>query len=292
MPVRSLPSFHYNTTIASEAHNSPNLSPVILHMFSMPTHEPSIPHSEKFYFPDSAGGLSVFKVAGIYYKVHRYLLDRESPVFKEMFSSPPPYYEGRDGRNKERPINIPDVSRSEFEALLDFLYNGGFSCFKFDLFIHLKDIEISANAAPKQKIKLFEETITNIRRRLFEDGTFTILDLLSISLRFEFDRIAKLAVGIIDLLDKWHAPDFVTWQGDLQVIKRIKMALRHDALQHWCLPALQVLISRPAPLTAEEGRSLGYRRMSIIAAEREKASKSGNSNIKSIPPGFLFPWSD
>ncbi|KAF8810251.1 hypothetical protein BYT27DRAFT_7240802 [Phlegmacium glaucopus] len=265
-------------------------------MFSMPndSDESITLQSEKFYFPDSAGGLSVFKVDGIYYKVHRYLLERESPVFKAMFNSPPPYG-GQDGQSKEKPINIPDVSRSEFEALLDFLYNGGFSCFKFDLFIHLKDIEIPASTAPKHKIKSFEEAIANIRRQLFEGDAFTILDLLSISLRFEFERITKIAVGIIDLLDKWHAPDFVSWQdnetGDLRIVKRINMALRHDALRHWCLPALQVLISRPAPLTAKEGRSLGYHRMAVVAAEREKAVKSGNSNIKSIPPGFLL-WSD
>ncbi|KAF8803467.1 hypothetical protein BYT27DRAFT_7244290 [Phlegmacium glaucopus] len=265
-------------------------------MYSAPTDKSTQAGSgtlhERFYFPHSAGGLSVFKVDETYYQVHRYLLERESPVFKAMFnSSSPPPYEGEDGQSNERPINIPDVSCSEFEALLDFLYTGGFPY--FDLFIRLKDIEISANTAPKQKIKLFEETMTNIRHKLFEDDAFAIFDLLSISLRFGFERITKTVVGIIDLLDKWHAPDSMSWQdtdvtGDLRVVKRINMSLRHNALGHWCLPALQVLISRPAPLTAEEGRSLGYHRMAIVAAEREKAAKSGNIIIKFIPSEFLL----
>ncbi|KAF8803465.1 hypothetical protein BYT27DRAFT_7340904 [Phlegmacium glaucopus] len=244
---------------------------------------------ERFYFPHSAGGLSVFKVDETYYKVHRYLLERESPIFEAMFSPPsPPPYEGEDGQSNERPIHIPDVSCSEFEALLDFLYTGGFSY--FELFIHLKDIDVSANTAPKQKIKLFGETIANIRRKLFDDDAFAIFDLLSISLHLGFERITKTVVGIIDLLDKWHAPDSMSWQdtdtGDLRVVKRINMAMTYNALKHWRLPALQVLISRPAPLTSEEGRSLGYHRMAIVAAEREKAVKSGN--IKSIPPEFFF----
>jgi BTB/POZ domain len=51
------------------------------------------------------------------------MLERESSVFKAMFSSPSPS-EGQNGESNEKPINIPGVSHSEFEALLDFLDNG------------------------------------------------------------------------------------------------------------------------------------------------------------------------
>jgi len=229
---------------------------------------------KKFYLPDSASGLSVFKVDGIHYKVHRYLLERESPVFETMFSSPSPF-EGQDGESNERPINIPDVTRSEFEALLDFLYNGAFSgCDYF-----LDPVPLSTE---KQKTKLLTEKIADIRSKISDDNT--LFDLLSISLRFEFERITKTVLSTIDFflnLDEWNTP-----ARDLQAAKRINMALSHDILRYWILPAFQSLVSRPAPLTADEGRCLGFHRMAIVAAERERNIRKGGT--VAIPPEFFL----
>jgi len=242
---------------------------------------------EKFYFPDSAGGLSVFKVDWTYYKVHRFMLERESQVFKAMFSSPSPP-EGQDGESDEKPIEIPDVSCSEFEALVDFLYNGAFSCLEL-LIDSSTNISISpALTAKKQKTKSSTEMIENIWRKI-TDNRLPIFDLISISLRFEFERITKVAVGVVDLLDR-HCSDPTGWSftdGDLQAIKRINMAFRHDVLRHWLLPAYQSLVLRNAPLTADEIKRLGYHRMAIVAAEREKRLHMGH-RISSVPPGFLI----
>jgi hypothetical protein len=160
-----------------------------------------------------------------------------------------------------------------------------------NLFLHLKDTEIPANLTAKQKIKLYDDATSSIRRKLSNNGsdTMAIFDLLSISLRFEFERIVNMIVSIIDLFDKF------SWQddtGDLQAAKRINMAVRHDAIRNWCLPALKALVNRQAPLTAEEGRRLGYHRMAIIAEQREKRLRQGpvatpGSLVTSIPPGFL-----
>lgn len=165
-----------------------------------------------------------------------------------------------------------------------------------NLFLHLKNTEIPANIPAKQKVKLYDEAISSIRRKLSDNETLAIFDLLSISLRFEFERIINMIVGIIDLLDK-HSREStsssnLSWQddntGDLQAVKRINMALRHDALRHWCLPALQALVNRPAPLTAEEGRRLGFHRMAVVAEEREKRLRPGSLVVTSIPPEFLL----
>jgi len=169
------------------------------------------------------------------------------------------------------------------------------SIFLFRPFYRFKGYRhIPTNTNAKQKLKLFADAMANIRRKLSDDNAFAIIDLLFISLRFECERITKMAVGIIDLLDK-HVPDFGSWAatatGDLTAVKRINMALRHDAaLRHWCLPALQCLVNRPAPPTAEEGRSLGYHRMAIVVAEREERLRSGGRGpgLKSIPAPFLL----
>lgn len=161
------------------------------------------------------------------------------------------------------------------------------------------NFEIPSGIPVKRKIKLYEEAISSIRRKLSnnDSDTLAIFDLLSISLRFEFERIINMVVSIIDWLDKHpreaaaqfgFASDDDT--GDLQAVKRINMALSHDALRHWCLPALRALVNRQAPLTAEEGRRLGFHRMAIVAEEREKRWRSTLSPhvVESIPPEFYL----
>ena len=69
--------------------------------------------------------------------------------------------------------------------------------------------------------------------------------------RFEFERITNLIVAAIGFLDKHLDCDSrYSVCGDLQAVKRIEMALRHDVLRHWLLPAFQSLVCRSAPLTA------------------------------------------
>jgi hypothetical protein len=129
--------------------------------------------------------------------------------------------------------------------------------------------------------------IENIWQKII-DNRLPIFDLISISLRFEFDRITKVAVAVIDLLDR-HFWDRSITVGDLQAIKRINMALRHDALRHWLLPAFQSLVFREAPLTADEIKRLGYHRMAIVAAEREKRMRQPEGCVRPIsfvPPEF------
>ncbi|EGO01154.1 hypothetical protein SERLA73DRAFT_105716 [Serpula lacrymans var. lacrymans S7.3] len=66
--------------------------------------------------------MSIFLVDGVLFKVHRYFLQRESDVFRSMFSCPPTE-EGPEGESDDKPIFLPEVTRLEFESLLNFFYN-------------------------------------------------------------------------------------------------------------------------------------------------------------------------
>ncbi|KAI0317377.1 hypothetical protein OF83DRAFT_148339 [Amylostereum chailletii] len=77
-----------------------------------------VPHHSRYYIEDR---MSVFLVDGQLFKVHRYQLEQESTVFKDMFQSPPSD-KGVEGETDDNPIVLPDSLR-EFEALLDFIYS-------------------------------------------------------------------------------------------------------------------------------------------------------------------------
>ncbi|KAI0340267.1 hypothetical protein BDW22DRAFT_1303859, partial [Trametopsis cervina] len=59
------------------------------------------------------------QVQSTLFKVHRYFLSRQSEVFETMFKLPP-----GDDNAKEEIIYVPDVTVTEFEALLKFCYHG------------------------------------------------------------------------------------------------------------------------------------------------------------------------
>ncbi|KIM82822.1 hypothetical protein PILCRDRAFT_457556 [Piloderma croceum F 1598] len=67
------------------------------------------PQHSRYYFEDD---MAVFLVEDCLFRVHRYHLDRESEVFPKGTSS------------NRTPIELLGVKRTEFESLLDFLYDG------------------------------------------------------------------------------------------------------------------------------------------------------------------------
>ncbi|KAJ8082117.1 hypothetical protein PM082_007963 [Marasmius tenuissimus] len=83
---------------------------------------PSTPHDSKYYINEK---MVILHVDNTLFRAHRHLLRRESDVFEHMFDSPQPA-EGAEGDSDENPILIPDVTRAEFTALMDYLYEGSF----------------------------------------------------------------------------------------------------------------------------------------------------------------------
>ncbi|TFY76159.1 hypothetical protein EWM64_g7854 [Hericium alpestre] len=62
------------------------------------------------------------------FRIHRFFLQKESPVFRDMLSLPQPPGDDStvirelEGRSDSRPIHIPDVTILEFRTLLEMLY--------------------------------------------------------------------------------------------------------------------------------------------------------------------------
>ncbi|TFY66026.1 hypothetical protein EVG20_g5063 [Dentipellis fragilis] len=75
-----------------------------------------------FYFED--GSLSVFQVEDRLYRVHRYFLQKSSPMFRAMFAYQPGTVRGvAEGAEDSKPIFLDGTSCIEFESLLSFFYD-------------------------------------------------------------------------------------------------------------------------------------------------------------------------
>lgn len=73
---------------------------------------------ERFHFDD---GNVIFRVEDTLFKVHRYFLQRDSPVFKDMFSLPTgtaPVH----GSSDDLPIDLQTIKALDFERFLSVLY--------------------------------------------------------------------------------------------------------------------------------------------------------------------------
>ena len=62
------------------------------------------------------------------FRVHRHSLVKNSPIFRSMFSQPPPREAGTaaamvEGTSDENPIYLSGVTELEFETLLRYFYN-------------------------------------------------------------------------------------------------------------------------------------------------------------------------
>ncbi|KAA1474555.1 hypothetical protein DENSPDRAFT_824534 [Dentipellis sp. KUC8613] len=75
-----------------------------------------------FYFED--GSLSVFQVENRLYRVHRYFLQKGSPMFHAMFAYQPGTIRGvAEGAEDSKPIFLDGTSCIEFESLLSYFYD-------------------------------------------------------------------------------------------------------------------------------------------------------------------------
>jgi len=86
---------------------------------STPVSEPTViaPRHPTYYFQDE---MTVFLVDGHLFKVHRWFLERHSPVFRSMFYQRSP--DLPDGKTDDSPILLANVTCKEFESLLNFFY--------------------------------------------------------------------------------------------------------------------------------------------------------------------------
>ncbi|KAK1225149.1 hypothetical protein PQX77_011931 [Marasmius sp. AFHP31] len=119
-PLPSVPFLPVGGSDIDEDQSPTVCSPRAKRSISLTT--PSIPRDPKYYIDEK---MVVLHVDNTLFRAHRHLLRRESDVFEHMFSSPQPA-EGAEGESDDNPIVIPDVTRAEFVALMDYLYEGSF----------------------------------------------------------------------------------------------------------------------------------------------------------------------
>ncbi|KAG6872585.1 hypothetical protein C0995_008652 [Termitomyces sp. Mi166 len=83
----------------------------------------------RYYLP---GGDIYFLVGNEIFRIHRYFLQRESPVFEKMIESPEVSGSPRTGESESTAI-ILDVTPAAFEKLLNVFYNPRFSVYNWSV---------------------------------------------------------------------------------------------------------------------------------------------------------------
>ena len=104
-----------------------------------------------------------------------------------------------------------------------------------------------------------------------------LTNLLSISTRFDFERIRQLAISRLERLQI------------LDPIEKIVLAVKHDIPQ-WLAPAYEALCQRPNPLNEGEARKIGWTKAVLVARAREEVRESCEEetewapNFSPLPP--------
>jgi len=67
--------------------------------------------------------IDFLQVDGVYFNVHRGLLQRQCGVFQDMLALPTDTSNGQaEGSSIERPVHVPGISFNDFEAILEHIY--------------------------------------------------------------------------------------------------------------------------------------------------------------------------
>ncbi|KAF9484048.1 hypothetical protein BDN70DRAFT_872944 [Pholiota conissans] len=220
-------------------------------------------HHERFYLTSKDFGSAIFEVGGRLYNVHTYFFIHESKVFKAMFDFPACPGKPQDGVSDDKPIHIPEVTCAEFEALLEFFYDGMFSPHG------LKFIE-----KKPRELEIPSHTHTSPTSVQNQEVKARMYNLLSISLRFGFDRITKEIVKAID-----------SQGASMDPAQKVIIALKHDVLKHWVQPAFTEIVTRPSSLTCEDIKRLGPKRSAVICKWREENGSGRNANMSTFGGG-------
>ncbi|KAG7095836.1 hypothetical protein E1B28_006531 [Marasmius oreades] len=190
-----------------------------------------VPVRDPKYYIDEQ--MSIFLVDNHLFRVHRHFLRRESLVFDTMFNCPPPV-EGQEGQADESPIALPDVSRNEFIALMDYFYQGSFF------------LSQSGSTIPLQEH----------------------IDLLSIASRYDcpgarlkaiqgiesqpLDPIQKLILSEKYNVQEWLMPAYI------EICKRDKPLTKDEAVQIGLEKVMLIAEAREIARSSPESRDMIY----------------------------------
>ncbi|KAL4244341.1 hypothetical protein ABKN59_010658 [Abortiporus biennis] len=189
--------------------------------------------NSKFYLEDE---MSIFLVQNQLFKVHRHFLIRESELFRTMFQLPSGESSSQEGTSDDNPIVLPDVTVEEFEALLEFFYDGMHVDSSSRCFVEWNPLIVDAN-------------------------TIRWKNRLSISTRLQFDRLRDRC--IVELGPR---------STELDPIDRICLAQRFD-IPMWYQVAYEEICARDHPLEVWEAQKIGLETAIRLAKTREALCK-------------------
>jgi hypothetical protein len=116
--------------------------------------------------------------------------------------------------------------------------------------------------------------------------------LLSISTRFDFEKIRSRAIDEIDSdRHTFYAERNLNYRQrrwELDPITKIALAMKHD-VPEWLAPAYEQLCRRIKPLDEQEGEKLGMKIVTMVMRARE-AVREQHSDGRRSPIGFAPVW--
>ena len=149
----------------------------------------------------------------------------------------------QEGTTDDTAITIPDVTCKEFEALLDFFYNRFVLLYRIRTCLSL----LWFRKGSKEETRSLDQWVS----------------LLSISTRFQLDRIRRRAISKIE----GHSPQ-------LSAVDKVVFAIKHS-VEPWLIPAYCDICERTEPLTDQEAEKLGVVTTARLARARELLRRSG-----------------
>jgi len=103
------------------------------------------------------------------------------------------------------------------------------------------------------------------------------IDLLSISTRFDFDRVREAAINCIQYgLHRRHLRGRAQWLAGISPIDRICLAEKYNIPQ-WLAPSYEDLCQRVSPLEVREAEKIGVRTATLLARAREAVREQHSS---------------
>ena len=126
------------------------------------------------------------------------------------------------------------------------------------------------------------------------------IDLLSISTRFDFDRVREAAITCIRYgLSRRQVGPWGTWSGDgdsqwlagVSPVDRICLAEKYD-IPEWLCPSYEDLCQRVAPLEVHEAERIGVRTATLLARAREAVREKHALRGEKKPPSHPHPSFD
>ncbi|KAF5380125.1 hypothetical protein D9615_006288 [Tricholomella constricta] len=206
---------------------------------------------EEYYIHDD---MAVFLVENTLFKVHRHFLIQESEVFRWMFACPP-RLDGPEGMDDNKPIPLPGVLRREFERLLDFFYHGMYP------------------TRLGGRVTLIPCSLCSHEPQHLTDW----IDLLSISSRFDFERVRQCAIEAIEAC------------SGLDPIEKVVLAEKHD-IPRWRAPAFEALCQRVESIGVDEARRIGLENAMLLARAREAVRERHRvRNARTPSPQLWIP---